>query len=307
MRAVDLFAGWGGFTLGAHMAGLDVVWAANHWDLAISTHSLNHPHTAHTCQDLQQADWTQLPEFDVLLASPACQGHSRASQPRRRAYHDALRSTALAVIDCADICSPQAVVVENVPEFTRWRLYSWWRKGLEQLGYQVEERVLRASQCGVPQRRTRLFVIATRPGVNVAENRPDDEEPSFEPCLEQDGTTTHLWRPVAAATPGVQQRIAAGRARHGRRFLTQHTTGHGGVPLNEPIRTITTAAGHWNLVDGDRYRPLTGRELARGMGFPDTYVWPADATVAEVTRGLGNAVCPPVAARLLTSIRDAVA
>ena len=48
--------------------------------------------------DLRQADWTTLPEYDLLCASPACQGHSPASQPRRRLYHDALRATAFAVI-----------------------------------------------------------------------------------------------------------------------------------------------------------------------------------------------------------------
>lgn len=35
MRAVDLFAGWGGFTCAAEQAGVSVVWAANHWPLAV--------------------------------------------------------------------------------------------------------------------------------------------------------------------------------------------------------------------------------------------------------------------------------
>lgn|GEM_PF-3235013 len=91
------------------------------------------------------------------------------------------------------------------------------------------------------------------------------------------------------------------------RFLTQHVTGHSGVALTEPIRTITTASSHWNLVDGDRYRPLTGRELARAMGFPDTYTWDDDLTVEEVTRGLGNSVCPPVGREVVSAVVEAVA
>lgn len=306
MRAVDLFAGWGGLTLGAQQAGHEVVWAANHWPLAVTTHQLNHPATRHVCQDLRQADWTSLPDYDLLLAAPACQGHSRASQPRRRAYHDALRATALAVIDCADVTSPRAIVVENVPAFTSWRLYPWWREGLERLGYSLDERIVLASRHGVAQRRRRLFVIATRPGVKVPDLPEDAVEPAFGPLLEPD-VPEELWRPVAAATPGVQARIARSAARHGRRFLTQHTTDHHGVPLSEPIRTITTAPCHWNLVDGDRYRPLTGRELARGMGFPDSYTWPASATVEQVTQGLGNAVCPPVARLVVDAVAQAAA
>lgn len=35
MRAIDLFAGAGGFSTGAVMAGCKVVWAANHWAAAV--------------------------------------------------------------------------------------------------------------------------------------------------------------------------------------------------------------------------------------------------------------------------------
>ncbi len=57
MKAIDLFAGAGGFSTGATMAGVQVVWAANHWPAAVQVHANNHPTTQHVCQDLQQADW----------------------------------------------------------------------------------------------------------------------------------------------------------------------------------------------------------------------------------------------------------
>jgi site-specific DNA-cytosine methylase len=41
MKAVDLFAGLGGYTEGAQMAGVSVVWAANHWRLAVDAHARN--------------------------------------------------------------------------------------------------------------------------------------------------------------------------------------------------------------------------------------------------------------------------
>ena len=58
MKAIDLFAGGGGFTEGAEQAGCEVVLAANHWPAAVATHAANHPRAKHVCQDLQQADWT---------------------------------------------------------------------------------------------------------------------------------------------------------------------------------------------------------------------------------------------------------
>ena len=64
VRAIDLFAGAGGFSTGAHMAGVEVVWAANHWPAAVDVHAANHPETEHSCQDLHQADWTKVPAHD---------------------------------------------------------------------------------------------------------------------------------------------------------------------------------------------------------------------------------------------------
>ena len=301
MRAVDLFAGWGGFTLGAEQAGVAVDWAANHWPLAVQAHALNHPNARHVCQDLRQADWTTLPNYDLLLASPACQGHSQASQPKRRQFHDALRATAWAVVDCADVTAPKAIVVENVVDFRRWRLYPVWRQALEALGYTLQELVLTASRHGAPQRRKRLFVVATLNGAQVS-LESDATEAAFGPCIDK---LAKRWRDVRAAKPNVKKRIAKGRANHGRTFLTQHVTGHPGVGLHEPIRTITTK-DQWCFVDGNRYRSLTTRELARGMGFPDSYSWPEGTTRADVIKGLGNAVCPPVARKLITRVADTI-
>lgn len=300
LRCVDLFAGWGGFSLGARMAGARVVWAANHWPLAVEAHRLNHPGTIHACQDLQQADWSQLPELDVVLASPACQGHSRAAQPSRarshrtRRYHDALRATAWAVIDCVDVTEPRAVVIENTIDFLSWKRFPVWRGVLEQFGYRTYVRQLVASRTvDVPQRRKRVFVVAVRgrkrPGEAAILDLPErSREPAFGPHLQRG---RHRWSLVADATPRVRERVDKGRRNHGRRFLSQHVTGHPGVALCDPIRTITTK-DQWILVDGDRYRGLTIREHARAMGFPDSYRWPEQSTRHEAIMGLGNAVPP---------------
>lgn len=299
MRAVDLFAGWGGFSLGATRAGCDVVYAANHWQLAVEVHARNHPRTRHECQDLRQADFTRLPDFDLLLASPACQGHSPASQPRRREYHDALRSSAWAVVDCAEATRPRAIIVENVLNFRRWVLFESWCSALRALGYQVAVHEVHASRLGVPQRRIRVFVTATRRRIARLE-LPEMDEVPFGPCID-DGAPG--WMPVAHASSDVRSRIEAGRRRLGRRFLSQQVTGHKGTPLDEPIRTITTK-NQWRLVDGDAYRSLTPRELARGMAFPDTFSWPEDVPINTAILGVGNAVPPPMAESVVRAVME---
>ena len=94
MRAIDLFAGLGGNSEGARQAGVKVGWAANHWQSAADVHADNHPDTQHACQDLHQADWTRVPTHDLLMASPACQGHTHArgkERPHRKALVTAPR------------------------------------------------------------------------------------------------------------------------------------------------------------------------------------------------------------------------
>jgi DNA (cytosine-5)-methyltransferase 1 len=288
VKVVDLFAGFGGSSTGAAMAGARVVWAANHWPLAVQVHSENHPHAQHECQDLRQADWTTLPEYDVLIASPACQGHSPGSQPKRRPHHNADRATAWAVVDCAEVTRPRALIVENVPAFLRWDLYEHWHGALTTLGYRISVNVVTATRFDVPQLRERVLFVGTlrsRPPT-IAGNLA--ASPAFGPCIDWNAPG---WRPIANARSGAAQRIAAGQANIGKRCLVQHTTGHRGISLDEPIRTITTK-DQWIIVDGDRYRPLTVREYARGMGFPESYRLPTDVSRENAIRGIGNAVCP---------------
>lgn len=159
-RAVDLFSGAGGWSCGAEQAGVSVVAGANHWPRAIETFRAAHPEAQARCQDVALMDPRDLPQFDLLLASPACQGHSRArgtDQP----HHDAQRATAWAVVQVAEVCRPRWIALENVPEFTSWVLYRHWRAALSTLGYRITERVLCASRHGVPQERRRWFAAAS--------------------------------------------------------------------------------------------------------------------------------------------------
>lgn len=313
MKAIDLFAGFGGFTLGAEMAGCDVVWAANHWPLAVDTHAANHPHTHHECQDLRQADWTKLPAYDLLLAGPSCPGNSSAGQPGRarsasvRARHDAIRADPWAVVSCAEATQPKAVIVENVRGIRRWKLFPHWLAALETLGYHVQHHVLRASRFGVPQRRDRCFVVATRdPFDLLAALDPSDDEPAFGPCVDWGAGE---WTPIGKCQGReAKQRLRMASRAHGR-CVAQHVSlstkakAATGLPLSEPLRTITTK-DQWVVVDGDRFRYFSLREYARGQGIPDGYALPS-ASRADVIRGIGNAVPPRLGEALVSAVMEA--
>lgn len=305
MRAIDLFAGAGGFTAGAETAGVRVVWAANHWPAAVAVHAANHPNVEHSCQDLQQADWTAVPDHDLLLASPACQGHSEAGQPGRRrrgvqARQQADRNTAWAIVACAESKRPRTILIENVAPFLRWGLLPAFEHALELLGYEVRRHLFDVADFGVPQNRVRAIVTARR-GAPLELVSPRLPWRGFASCI--DGGVTTGWAPITTKPSGVRARIAKARSRGlGPRFLTQHVTGHPGRSLERPIGTLTTKA-QWALVDGDRMRMLTTTEHRAAMAFPPHYELPASKGVA--LRMLGNAIPPRFARDLVEQARRA--
>lgn len=303
MNAVDLFAGAGGFSTGAAMAGARVLWAANHWPVAVEWHAANHPDTLHACQDLQQADFRDAPAHDLLLASPACQGHSRA-RGTDKPHHDAQRATAWAVVTCAEVHRPPVVLVENVPEYAEWVLYPAWCAAMHALGYALSPMVVDAADHGVAQHRRRLFVVATRSRYPIALDLPKREPTPAARVIDfAAGRWSQVHRP--GRSPATLARIAAGRRAHGERFVAPYYgsgSGETGRSLERPLGTITTR-DRWAVIDGDRMRMLTADECRAAMGFPAGYRLPTQHKAA--VHLLGNAVCPPVAADLINAIRRA--
>lgn len=72
LTVTDLFCGAGGSSSGLVDAGYKVVIAANHWQLAIESHQVNHPDTDHAQADISQVDPRYFPKTHVLWGSPEC-------------------------------------------------------------------------------------------------------------------------------------------------------------------------------------------------------------------------------------------
>lgn len=300
LKVVDLFAGAGGFSTGAVQAGCRVIWAANHWKEAVHVHECNHPKTFHSCQDLQQADFTLLPEYDVLLASPSCQGHSRArgtDKPR----HDAARSTAWAVVACVEATQPKAFVVENVTEFVGWTLYPQWRSCMESLGYKLAVNVLNAADFGVAQSRVRVFITGSKNKPLEILVNPYKTPVPFKDLIEPGD---YKWSPISEKAKSTRQKWDKGRKDFGDDFLiAYYGSERGGRSIKKPIGTITTKE-RFALVNQDRMRMLSLSEYKNAMGFPKDYLLPKSKS--QALHMLGNAVCPPVAKEILTQLKECI-
>lgn len=300
MIAVDLFAGLGGLTEGAKRAGVRVVWAGNHWRIAVDTHEANHPEVKHACQDLHQTNWLYVPRHDLLLAAPACTGHTPA-RGKDQPHHDPHRSTAWAVVSCVEVHRPAIVLVENVPAFTRWALYPAWCSAMRALGLTLSPHVIDAADYGIPQNRKRLFIIGTRSRHPlVLRPRVGARQPAFGPHIQWHHGD---WRPIDnTLVVATRRRIENGRRQFGDRFvMPYYSNGSGltGRSIDRPIGTITTV-DRWGVVDGDRMRMLNVEECRAAMAFPSSYHLPAQSRVAK--HMLGNAVPPPMVTEIIREI-----
>jgi DNA (cytosine-5)-methyltransferase 1 len=274
----DLFCGAGGTSAGAVEAirslGFEPkLTAINHWDVAIATHTANHPEARHLCtsiDDIKPQSLFAPGELEILWASPECTHHSnaRGGAPIK----DQSRATAHCVTRWAEALRPGIILVENVPEFATWgplgsnnrplksrrgETFQAWLAMLRSLGYTVDTRVLCAANYGDPTTRERLFVQAVRGRRRITWPDATHAKPAAD-LFGLDGRKP--WVPVSDvidwSDPGKSiftrkhplaaktlARIRQGLEQHGGATIVAMEHGGRALSVNNPLPTITCAKG----------------------------------------------------------------
>jgi len=183
----DAFAGCGGLSLGLLQAGLEGRFAIEHDKFAFATLRENLlsrgakyryswprwlPKEAIAIGALLKEYRSELESLegaiDVLVGGPPCQGFSTAG---RRRHDDPRNQLFASYLEIVDILKPKAVLIENVRGFTmdfdtdkKVKNYSQELREKLSADYDVFEELLDLSRFGVPQQRTRYFLLALQPG-----------------------------------------------------------------------------------------------------------------------------------------------
>lgn len=157
MRVIDLFSGCGGMSLGFEQAGFDVVAAFDNWGPAIQTYQRNFRHPIHNV-DLSTIDVDVVKKYqpDIIIGGPPCQDFSSAGK-RNESLGRADLTLSFATM--LEQILPEHFVMENVDLAQKSKAYQRAKHVLENAGYTINEIVLNAAYCGVPQSRKRLFVF----------------------------------------------------------------------------------------------------------------------------------------------------
>lgn len=187
---IDQFAGGGGASTGIEAAiGRPVDFAINHDPEAIAMHKANHPRTVHLCSSVWDVHPDRLARgrpVGLGWFSPDCTFHSKARGGKPfRDRNLARRRRGLANLIprwASTPAAPRVICLENVEEFADWgpllpdgkicprrrgMLFRRWHRQLENLGYRIDMRELRACDYGAPTTRRRLFIVMRRDGGEI--------------------------------------------------------------------------------------------------------------------------------------------
>ena len=173
---IDCFSGPGGICTGMHAAGFETRVAIEFIQSCVDTYSTNHPEVHVIHSDIRDVTAEEIlpyiPEagVDVVTSGMPCETFSTAGNTSRSFYDDR-QFLFREGIRIAEISNAKLILFENVPAITtktvekgsKELIVDVLKRELEEAGYgNYIEVVLNATQFGVPQRRNRYFILASR-------------------------------------------------------------------------------------------------------------------------------------------------
>ena len=175
LKAVDLFSGCGGLTVGLKKAGFEVVGAVDVEPLAVETYQMNHPEVTIWTEDIRKLSGRKMMrklgikkrELDLLAGCPPCQGFSSIRTLNgNKTIKDDRNDLIFDFLRLIKEFMPKAVMMENVPGLLTDKRMEKLKKELKILGYHLGESptILNVAEYGVPQRRRRMILMAGRKG-----------------------------------------------------------------------------------------------------------------------------------------------
>ncbi|WP_457575858.1 DNA cytosine methyltransferase [Desulfomarina sp.] len=163
-RLIDLFSGAGGMSLGfSEVFGqpFQSVWANDFNQFCVDTYNENFgPHcVGGDIVEILAQDKIEIPGADVVIGGPPCQGFSLLNKNRK---NDSRKELWRPYLDVVERSGASIFVMENVPQLLGTSEHREIVRAAKSLGFQVWQTKLTAADYGVPQTRTRAFIIGCK-------------------------------------------------------------------------------------------------------------------------------------------------
>jgi DNA (cytosine-5)-methyltransferase 1 len=323
---VDLFCGAGGLTHGLMSAGVKVRAGVDFEEACRHPYEANHDGVEFHRADVAEleastiAEWFGASKVRVLAGCAPCQPFSTYAlrYQKEEGFDDDRRWSLLAHFGrLVEQLLPDIVTMENVPTVTRHSVFRDFKGTLERLGYEVWVEVIDCAKYGLPQRRNRTVLLASRYGQIklrepiARETRTVEDVIRDLPVLRHGGADKHdrlhtasrlselNYERIQHSKPGGSwrdwPRHLVARC-HTKRTGRKYPAVYGRMRYDEPAPTLTTqfyGFGNGRFGHPTQARGLSLREGALLQGFPKNYSFiPDDQPIKfkALGRMIGNAV-----------------
>ncbi|MDO3166657.1 DNA (cytosine-5-)-methyltransferase [Mycobacteroides abscessus subsp. abscessus] len=289
LRVASFFAGIGGFDLGFERAGMRTVWQCEKKPFCLDILAKHWPDVPRF-DDITEVKLNDIPEAEIWAGGFPCQDVSLA----RMGPRSGLRGKQSGLFyDFAQLIGerrPELIVLENVAALLSshdGRDFGIIIRTLADFGYGVAWRVLDSRYFGIPQSRTRVFIVGSLRGPEAAGSI------LFEPeCSDRDTET----RRSDGEKPVSPFAVSVGNSKQGFVKKLAHC-----LYAESARHTGTDWSRNYVSYPEGLVRRLTPLETERLQGFPDDWTMPtfempnADTLESARYHACGNAVSVPVA------------
>lgn len=332
IRTVDLFAGCGGTALGAEEAcrelgfNCEVAFALDTEKAARQVYTANFPNANFVLGDVKDyllpVDSGELSRkeielrkkvgaVDLLVGGPPCQGHSDLNNYTRR--NDKKNSLYSYMGRAAKVLQPNHIIIENVQGLPHDRsgVLNTTLDALHSEGYKTTMGLIDVSKIGVPQKRRRFVVLASR--TRVPPKIDEIIERNF--CSPRDvaWAIADLKDLISQSIVDTPSRPSADNMKRIEYLFTNdlydlpneqrppchrdkkqtYTSVYGRMRWDRPSQTLTS--GFYSMCMGryvhpERHRTITAHEAARLQFFPDYFKFEDAMSRTALARLIGNAV-----------------
>lgn len=308
LTCVEICAGAGGQALGLAMAGFVHVALVEYEKEYCDILKENRPEWPIICSDVHDFDGKPYHGVDLFAGGVPCPpfsvaGKQLGADDERDLFPEALR--------LVHEIEPRAIMLENVrgfldPSFREYREYIL--RSIAHMGYDVQIKLLQASDYGVSQLRPRVVIVGIRndePGrFTFSYPAPHPEQTPTVGALLQDLMAEAGWkgaRKWAKQADKIAPTIVGGSKKHGGPDLGPTRARRAWAEMQVEGKSIADKAPDPEFTGMPR---LTPRMIARIQGFPDTWVF--GKTKTRACRMIGNAFPPPVAKAVGEKIKEAL-
>lgn len=317
--AIELFAGGGGLALGLEQAGIDTALHVEIDKYCCETLKKNRPDWNVVCADISKIDFKPyLGKVNIVTGGFPCQAFSYAG--KKLGFEDTRGTLFYEFARCIKETQPSLFMAENVRgliSHDNGRTLATIIDIFESLGYKVQKKLLNAVNYGVPQKRERIVIIGTKPGIEFTYPEESEHIVTLKealknvPASEGQQYSANKKRVLEMVPPGGCWRHLPVEIQ--KSYMGKSFTSGGGrtgmarrISWDEPSLTLTCSPSQkqTDRCHPAETRPFTVREYARIQTFPDD--WDFVGGIGQKYKQIGNAVPVELARKVGVQIIKAI-